>query len=61
MSTHSIRGVDFSKLGGAPQFREETVDDEFPMKQMVEVRKGRVEQFFELLEPQMVAQLVEVP
>ena len=31
------------------------------VKQVIEVRKGPVEQFFELLQPQMVEQFVEVP
>ena len=38
------------QIGSAPQFPEETVDDEL-----------LVEQFFEMLEPQVVVQLEEVP
>ena len=49
------------QIGCAPQFQEETVDDELSVKQMIEVRKGPVKQFFEIPEPQMVVQLVEVP
>ena len=56
-----VRQLTAEHIGSAPQFREETVDDELPVKQMMEVRKGSVEQFFEILEPQMVVLLEEVP
>ena len=46
---------------GCASIPEKTVDDELPVKQMIEVRKGPVEQFFEMIDPQMVVPLVDAP
>ena len=61
VSGERVRQLTAEQIGSAPQVWEETVDDELPVKQMIEVRKGLVEQFFEMLEPQMVVRLVDVP
>ena len=50
VSSERVRQLTAEQIGGAPQFREETVDDELP-----------VERFFESPEPQMVEHLVDVP
>ena len=42
-----VRQLTAEQLGGAPHFLGRDVDDELPVKQMIEVRKGPVEQFFD--------------